>query len=254
MTDVRVNVISGLETSIGLTKGYTTEGISAGKLKAGEEKTVKIPVRVAKNFAPGLYEIQFAATYKDKDKAEKTSETMTMYVKGPAEKEEEKKEEPVKLYNVSIGNVSQSPENPKAGETVTVSFDVINEGNTAITNVKVAGTGLSSTGFEPVNSDPYKSVGSIAAGSRKNVTMTFKVGKDIPQGFNTLNITCEYVDESGTSLTESAGLYILDVVNEREENNEQKTSRPKLIISSYSADPVYDEDDLSESGTDPSIV
>ncbi|MBR5177974.1 MAG: hypothetical protein IKW90_04115 [Lachnospiraceae bacterium] len=239
--DVKLSVVSGLDTSIGLTKAFTTDSIAVGNIKAGESKEVEVPIRVAKSFGSGLYEIQMAAAYKDEKENEKTSSNMTMYVKGANTIDPEKK------TAVSIGNVSQSPENPKAGEKVTVSFDIINDGTTDITNVKVAGTGLSSSSFEPVSSEPYKKVGTIKAGSKSRVSMTFKVGKDISEGFNTLNVTCEYTDESGLTSTESAGLYVLNIINEKKEtNDDQKNSRPKLIITQYSAEPIVEDYELEE--------
>ena len=239
--DVKLSVVSGLDTTIGITKAFTTDSIAVGNIKAGESKEVEVPIRVAKSFGSGLYEIQMAAAYKDEKENEKTSSNMTMYVKGA------NTIDPEKTTAVSIGNVSQSPESPKAGEKVTVSFDIINDGTTDITNVKVAGTGLSSSGFEPVSSEPYKKVGTVKAGSKARVSLTFKVGKNISEGFNTLNVTCEYTDASGVPATESAGLYVLNVKNENKENSdEQKNSRPKLIITQYSAEPIVEDYELEE--------
>ncbi len=237
-SDVKLSVIAGLDASLGLTKAFTSDTLEVGDIKPGEEKSIDVPIRVAASFAAGLHEIQMNVTYKDSKNNEKTSSTMTMYVKG-----ENKVKDPSKS-GVSIGNVAQSPESPKAGEKVTVSFDIVNEGTADISNVKVAGTGLSSSGFEPVSSEPYKKVGTIKAGSKSRVSMTFKVGKDISNGFNVLNVTCEYTDADGITGTESAGLYVLNVVNENTgENGAQKTSRPKLIISQYSAEPIIDDYD-----------
>lgn len=239
--DVKLSVVSGLDTSIGITKAFTTDSIAVGNIKAGESKEVEVPIRVAKNFGAGLYEIQMAAAYKDEKENEKTSSNMTMYVKGATVIDPEKK------TAVSIGNVAQSPESPKAGEKVTVSFDVINDGTADITNVKVAGTGLSSSGFEPVSSEPYKKVGTVKAGSKTRVSMTFKVGKNIAEGFNTLNVTCEYTDASGITNTESAGLYVLNIKNEsKTDEGTQKNSRPKLIINQYSSEPIIDPEALAE--------
>ena len=239
--DVKLSVISGFDTSVGITKAFTTDSISVGDLKAGKSKDVEVPIRVSKNFGAGLYEIQMAATCKDAKDNEKTSQNMTMYVKGAQIIDPEKK------TSVSIGNVSQSPESPKAGEKVTVSFDIINDGTADITNVKAAGTSLSSSSFEPVSSEPYKKVGTIKAGSKARVSLTFKVGKDIPEGFNTLNVICEYTDASGMTGSESAGLYVLNIVNEnKEESDNQKNSRPKLIITEYSAEPIIDPFELEE--------
>lgn len=235
-TDVRLNILSGLNSSNGLTKAFTDEYIEIGEIKAGKEKTVEVPIHVSSALTSELQEIKMSASYKDTLGNEGTEVTMTMYVKG-----ENKVKDPSK-NGVSIGNVAQSPANPKAGEKVTVSFDVVNEGTADISNVKVAGTGLSSSGFEPVSSEPYKKVGTIKAGSKARVSMTFKVGKDISSGFNVLNISCEYTDADGVTGTESAGLYVLNVVNDNVgEGGAQKTSRPKLIISQYSAEPVVDD-------------
>ena len=234
-TDVKLNVVEGLDSSKGLTKAYTTESIEVGEIKAGKEKTVDIPIHVTSNISSELVELKISASYKDTVGNDGTPVTMTMYVKG-------ENKGGISKSGVSIGNVAQSPEKPKAGEKVTVSFDVVNEGTADISNVKVAGTGLSSSGFEPVSSEPYKKVGTIKAGSKSRVSMTFKVGKDISNGFNVLNVSCEYTDADGVTATESAGLYVLNVVNENAgENGAQKTSRPKLIISQYSAEPVVDD-------------
>ena len=244
-TDVKLNVVEGLDSSKGLTKAYTTESIEVGEIKAGKEKTVDIPIHVTSNISSELVELKIEASYKDTVGNDGAPVTMTMYVKGENKGGTSKS-------GVSIGNVAQSPANPKAGEKVTVSFDVVNEGSAAITNVKVAGTGLSSSGFEPVSSEPYKKVGTIKAGSKSRVSMTFKVGKDISSGFNVLNISCEYTDADGMTGTETAGLYILNVVNDNVgEGGAQKTSRPKLIISQYSAEPVV-EDYVSDGWDDGS--
>lgn len=244
--DTNLKVISGLDASTGLTKAFTSDSIFVGDIPEGEEKTVEVPVHVSSDFAAGLHEIQMEVAYRDARGPEKTPVKLTMYVKG-----ENKVKDPSKS-GVSIGNVAQSPANPKAGEKVTVSFDVVNEGSAAISNVKVAGTGLSSSGFEPVSSEPYKKVGTIKAGSKARVSMTFKVGKDISSGFNVLNISCEYTDADGVTGTESAGLYVLNVVNDNVgEGGAQKTSRPKLIISQYSAEPVV-EDYVSDGWDDGS--
>ena len=241
-----LSVVSGLEASTGLTKAFTSDSIFVGDIPEGEEKTVEVPIHVSPDFAAGLHEIQMSVSYRDARGPEKTPVNLTMYVKG-----ESKVKDPSKS-GVSIGNVAQSPANPKAGEKVTVSFDVVNEGTADIYNVKVAGTGLSSSGFEPVSSEPYKKIGTIKAGSKSRVSMTFKVGKDISSGFNTLNVSCEYTDANGVTDTESAGLYVLNVVNDNVgEGGAQKTSRPKLIISQYSAEPVV-EDYVSDGWDDGS--
>ena len=231
--NIKLAVKSGLDTSIGLTKAYTSAFVDGGSLDAGAEKTVNIPIRVAKNFAAGLYELEIEAEYTDADGKDCTPVQMTVYVKKITD---EKGEDPTKINNnVTISGVTQSPSNPVAGGNVTVTFNITNDGNAAVTNVLVYGTGLSSAGFEPLTSEPYQKVGSISANSSKKVTMSFKVGKNIPEGFNSLNIGYAYTDADNVTTDGSATVYILNVVNDNT-SGEKVTSRPKLIISNSSTD------------------
>lgn len=229
--NAKLAVKDGLSAGIGLTKAYTSNYIEIGTVKVGEEVSVKIPVNVAKNFAAGLYELDIEVEYTDANKKEIAPATMTMYVKGPVSETVD-----TTVNNtVSISGVTQNPANPKAGETVTVSFTVTNEGNAPVSNVRVYGVGLSSNGFEPVSSEPYQKVGTIPANSTAKVSMSFKVGANIPEGFNGLNIGYSYTDANKQAYNAECMVYILNVVNEKKEA-ETVISKPKLIISNSYTD------------------
>ena len=115
------------------------------------------------------------------------------------------------------------------GETVTVTFTVENKGTKGITDMKFSGTDLGSSGFEPISSEVYKRVGSIEAGTSKKVSMTFKLGDSIHEGFNTLKLEYSYKDADDKPQTEQTAVYILDVQNK----NSSINSRPKLIVDSF---------------------
>jgi len=131
--------------------------------------------------------------------------------------------------NIEITNISQSPASPVVGETVTVTFTVENKGTKGITDMKFSGTDLGSSGFEPVSSEVYKRVGSIEAGASKKVSMTFKLGDSIHEGFNTLKLEYSYKDADDQPQTEQTAVYILNVQNK----NSSVNSRPKLIVESF---------------------
>ena len=220
--DIKIKITSGIGVGTGILPRYATEGITMDKLASGKNGTVKIPLLLAEDAVTGLKEIIVEATYFGDDKVERTS-VVTLYVTVASVTEE-------LLNEVVISNVSQNPAQPEAGKEIEVSFSITNKGNRDITNVRLAGTNLMSGGFEPLNSEPYQSVGTIAAGASKNVTMKFKVGKEIATGLNTLSIICSYKDASDKQQEEKTDLYILNVVNNSD------SGRPKLIVSDFTTD------------------
>ncbi len=230
---VTVSITEGVGPSVGITKDYTSNEMSVGDIAAGKTATVKIPITVSDDVSAGLHEFAFEVKFKDADGIDKTPVTMSMYLEAKPKPEEDKKPD---LFNyIDIHNVSQSPSNPEAGGKVSVSFEITNNGNGAVKNLRVFGTGLSSNGFEPLTNEPYQKVGDIPAGASKKTAMTFKVGENIPSGTNTLTIGYEYIDENGDKKTDSTSIYILNVAGKKDEESKD-VGRPKLIISDYSTD------------------
>ena len=156
-----------------------------------------------------------------------------MYLEAQPKPEEDKKPD---LYNyLDIHNVSQSPSNPEAGSKISVSFEITNNGNGKVKNLRIYGENLSSNGFEPLTNEPYQTVGDLGAGASKKTSMTFKVGENIVSGTNTLTIGYEFIDENGEKKRDSASIYILNVEGKKDEGTKD-VGRPKLIISDYSTD------------------
>lgn len=219
--NVDLIVKSGFGADVGITKAYTTESLKIDNIEAGETKTIEIPVAVSKALTEGLKELQIEAGYtSDKNIAQKPA-GITMYVSGP--------DTPEAGTTVTVTNVTQSPSRPQAGGQLTVTFKLNNEGEQAITDVKVTGAELSSSGFEPVSSEPYQYVGDIEKGKSKTVTMKFRVGEKITEGLNNLAIEYTFTDVNGEIHTETVKLYILNVENQIS----SAIGRPKLIINNY---------------------
>ncbi len=223
--NIVVSLKDGYGTEYGIIPRYTAEGVKTTDLEKNGETIVKIPLLISETAPAGLRSIILQAAYADADGTERTTEVV-IYITVENEKTEEER-----LVNeILINNVVQSPKKPEAGQEVSVSFDIQNKGNKAVTGVKLSGENLSGSGFEPLTSEPYQNVGTIEAGKSKNVTMTFKVGKDIPEGLNRLGITCSYKDNAGEVHSETTYVYILDVVNNGD------TGKPKLILDDFSTD------------------
>lgn len=232
--DIKISVASGMDTSIGITKAFLSDDIIVKDLAAGKKTTVKVPFNVASNARSGLYEMSFILTYNADGINEPLSSTMTVYVYIPGNTAERE------TNYLVISNVSQSPAAPVAGENVTISFDLINDGKNEISNLRLMGLGLSSNGFEPVSMDPYVSYGSLAGGAVKHIEMTFKCGENIPAGVNSLNIGWEYITYDKTKATDSVTIYVLGVVEAQ--NKKAAIGKPKLIISSYKTVGNYEGD------------
>lgn len=199
---------------------------SVGNLAQGESCEVTMYFRLGSSIPEGMNELKLAAAYVDANGTSQ-KESTTVYILNVKQITQEQVKN-----SVTISNITQSPAQPVVGEKVTISFTVTNNGTKAISDLKFAGANLGSNNFEPVSSEVYTNVGSVAAGGSKNVSMTFKVGNDIPEGFNQLALAYTYKDGNGDVQNETTSVYILNVKNESSINN----SKPKLIVSDFSVD------------------
>ncbi|MDE7299893.1 MAG: hypothetical protein K2N94_13905, partial [Lachnospiraceae bacterium] len=199
-----------------------------GVLKKGESKEVALQFRLGSSIPEGMNRLNIAASYVDANGDAQPEETKEIYILNVKNVKKEPEEQ---LKNdIVISDITQSPASPVVGENVTVSFSVANRGTKEITDMKFAGANLGSSGFEPISSEVYTRVGSIAAGASKKVSMTFKVGENISEGFNMLTLDYTYKDGNGDVQREQTAMYVLNVRKE----SASATSRPKLIIDSFS--------------------
>ena len=227
--EITLSVISGVGPATGVTKDFTSDSMDISDIAPGKTVTVKVPVTVSDELASGLHEFTFEVNYKNGDYSSMPAVKMSMYLDAKAGSSGT-------VNYIDIHNVSQSPSNPYAGGKISVSFEITNNGNSPVKNLRVFGQGLGSTGFEPVSNEPYQIVGDLAAGATKKVSMTFKAGENIPGGANALTIGYDYQDENGTKKTDSMSIYILNVTPKKTEDSTKDVGRPKLIINDYATD------------------
>lgn len=232
-SDVKVKVVAGFDAASGITKNYTTDSIAVENIKSDKSKSVGVPFVVGKDVASGLHEIVLEVSYTDSDnKAYTENITVYLYVAPKPDDPDDKDKVDVK-EKISIKNVTQTPASPKAGEKVIISFDIVNDDKYPVESFKISGSGLSSSGFEPLTNDPYVNVGTIAANSTKHVNVSFKCGKNIPEGMNTLGLSFTYTDANNEQRTVSESVYVLNVIAEA---GAVDVGRPKLIVSDYGTD------------------
>lgn len=221
-----------------LIPSYTPLNQKIGNMSAQASKEFTISYKVSEDATTQMVKIPVDISYKKANGDFITSENSSyiyLYIEGKPEPTATPTPTPELEIKTALllNTVKQSPSSPKAEGKLTVSFNLENAGNVNVENIKIAPTGLSPSGFEPINSEPYQYIDKIAVGEKKQVTLTLKVGKDIKEGLNTLEIAYSYEVDGIEQPSEHVTLYILNVQNKEEE---EVISRPKLMVSDFYTD------------------
>ena len=200
------------------------------KIGIGEKKQVSFVLKVGKEVNEGLNIFEINYSYEVKG-MEYPSNPESLYILNV--QKETTVLDPEEKILLLLNNVKQSVASPKAGQQITISFYLENAGDVDVENIKVLPTSLSSSGFEPVNSEPYQYIEKIGVGEKKQVSLKLKVGKDIKAGLNTLGINYSYEVKGIKQPSEDVTLYVFDVQNSEEA---VEISRPKLMVSNFYTD------------------
>lgn len=228
--------LSGDFSSGLLIPDYTEYTRKLGDLKSGEYAEVSLKVKILENVEQNMVLLPLKITFKDADGESYTADSNNiLYLDVEVPKEEEETFDDGMLL---INNVRQSPAKPKAGEKVTVTFDMENTGDRDYTDAKLYIGYVPYEGFEPVKAEPYQYVGVIKAGQKKAVTVNLIAGKGMQGGMSPLGIEYVYTNGSKETVSGNATLYVLNVQKAEEEKKpeeETTVSRPKLMVTEFSA-------------------
>ncbi len=234
--------LSGDFSSGLLVPDYTEYTRKLGDLKAGEYVEVSLKVKILENVEQNMVLLPLKITFKDIDGESYTADSNNiLYLDVEVPKEEE---QTFDVGMLLIDNVRQSPAKPKAGEKVTVTFDMENTGERDYTDVKLYIGYVPYEGFEPVKAEPYQYVGTIKAGQKKAVTVNLIAGKGMQDGMNPLGIEYVYTNGNKESVSGNVTLYVLNVQKADEPKEPEKpeepeepatVSRPKLMVREFSA-------------------
>lgn len=208
---------------------YTSYTKKLGDLKENASEKVSLKVKVLENVTQEMVQLPLVITYKDSDGVSYTADTNNILYLEVEQPQQEKGE--FENGTLLVNGVKQSPSKPKAGDKVSLTFNMENTGEKDYTDTKLYVNYVSGTGFEPVSAEPYQYVGTIKAGQKKSVTVNVIAGKDIAEGMNTLTVDYEYKDGQKEVVSDSVTLYVLNV--QKEEN--AGLSKPKLMVSDFSA-------------------
>ncbi len=188
-----------------------------GIVAAGQTQEVEYKFKVADDAVSNRYKFTIVTSGKDRkgNEAPVASHTVYVNVEGNGQ------------TGVIISDVKQSTSSPKPGNTISVTFNLKNGRTAAISNLKVALSSVSSMGFEPISSDPYIFIGDVPANSTKKITIKVKLGENISEGTNKLDL----ILSGDGNFEEPVSLYILNV-----DGNGSSVSKPKLMVTEFGAD------------------
>lgn len=218
-----------------LIPNYTDYTKKLGDLKEAEAAKVSLSVRVMESVAQSVVILPLRITYKDIDGVEYEADSNNVLYLNVELPEEPKEEDKPDLGTLLINNVKQNPANPKAGEAVSLTFDMTNTGEKAYTDVKLFPNYVSGTGFEPVKAEPYQAVGTLKAGQKKSVTVNLVAGKNMAGGMNAFTMNYTYENFNKEEVSGSTTFYVLNIQEKKDESKEEVVvSRPKLMVTEFS--------------------
>lgn len=211
----------------GITPLYKTPKIKVGDLGKHEHEYLSLPIRILPTAKEGLQTITLNVEFKDID-GEKGTNTHDIFI------DVKKKDNAPDLSvdNVTFDGIMEP------GNKVTMIATLGNYGESTAKDIRVKIDETASTGFGPegviknyFTEDIW--VGSIKAENKREVKIPLTVSKQATGGLKSLNFIISYVDNVGTEYSTKASAYI-DIIADEEE--EDKVSKPKLIVSKYSTD------------------
>lgn len=204
-------------------------------LNPGEKKTFAFELGSAPNIKPGNYEFKVSVNYPNAAKEGEATNTKSFFLTVGSN--------PEQASALIIENLNVPTKTLYPGNQATISFDVVNKGQSVAERVyiksSVEGSGLVS-----------RSVGQffeekLAPGERKTFSFTYfatpaSTTQNYPIKFN-IEYFDSYTNAEKPLVTEQvAGLFVSNPEKDSE-GKDKKPSTPKLIIQKYSFDPRLPE-------------
>lgn len=234
-SDVQL-VVDGLSTDT-LSVTNNANSLFYDKLEPESENQIIFNITAAKKIKEGNYPLTFKITYKDNNEKELTYE-QKFFVKVSGISEEQKP-------FLQIQNLSVPSETYPVGQDFTLHLDIVNNGKTEAKNVKVS-TEYGTEGAVVPKSTSIQMVNTLEAGASVGFDFKFAATSTAKSQNYPISFKLEYedgtTDESGAakiiSYTQYTGVNISNPDSETTEEDSNRKSVPKIIISKYSCDPI----------------
>lgn len=236
MYDVTL-LLNGLKPEeISINSGMDSKKFS--EIPAGTRKDFSFNIIANSDMSSGNYPIDFTLKYKD-DAGKEYELSQKFYVsvggtssgKKPA-LEIRNMEEPTGTYGVN--------------QNFSIKFNLINTGEQTAKNVKVSATGVGETAAVVPKSSSIQTVKEVAPGASEPLEFIFAATSNSKSQNYPIEFTVEYEDgtkKEGVSnvitFKQYAGVNVSNPEGDKkEEDKDEKKSKPKIIVSEYKCDPL----------------
>lgn len=199
-------------------------------LRSNKEDKTSFKIKVSEDAKIGTYPLKFKLEYKN-NREELFSREEITYFKVTSEKLK-----PI----LTISNIKNNLEKIKAGDIFELSFDLKNIGGSMAKNVELSLDGFNQDSLIPVDSNDYKYIGTIDSNQLISPSFSILASEEITSKNNMLTVNVKYLNHLDEEQTLTKDIYIMgvDIGDNVSKEDEEKSARPKMIISSYGLDPM----------------
>lgn len=195
------------------------------RLSSGFKREIELSFNVKETANNGIYELPFKIDFTNTTgNSYSTSQSVYFKVENELAK-------PLLI----VENVKTTPETVVAGGRNTLSFDLHNIGELTARRVKLTLTGLNKDGFMIADAVDNRYFENMSGGSTENISFDLLVSDKMPEGTAAIAVKLEYFDQDNESYSDEKDIYINNIQGEESTDNTKST--PKIIISSYDANP-----------------
>ncbi len=201
----------------------------AKNLGSKKQNTASFSFKVKDEAKIGVYPIKFKLEYKNNSDENYSSDAIA-YFRVTQEKVQS---------IITINNVVTEPENIAAGEKFNLKFNINNMGDVTANNVMLSFSSLSTDTFMPANGTDTLYVGNLEPKASRTLSISMIASENIKKGSNSIGVNVSYLNSSREEVKEDKNIYILGVVSDKEQTNDDEptSSKPKIIIESYNTSP-----------------
>lgn len=223
MYDVTISLTNLSSSGISLTSGFSNKNIS--KLLVGGDTSFAFSLAASADMAAGNYPVTIKLDFKDVyGKAHEKTQDYYINVGGVAGQK----------ADLEIRNMVEPSGTYGVNQNFTVQFNVYNNGKVAAKNIVVTAKALEDSAVVP-KSGSIKTIASLEPGASTSVSFTLAATAAATTRNYPIEFSVEYTS-GGTATTTFKQFAGVNVSNpDKEEDN---SSKPKIIVSDYSADPL----------------
>ncbi len=208
--------------------GVSAKGMSIknlGSLQGGIGQTVTFDILANSALSPGNYPVTINISAKDENGREQTA-TQKFYVAVGGSSSGKKSD-------LEIRNLKEPGGSYGVNQNFNISFDVFNKGDATAKDIKVSAKESGEGGGVVPKSTSVISINELAPNAGVPVSFTFASTSAAATKNYTIELTLEYV-QNGKTVTSSqyAG------VNVSNPDADGKASKPKIIVSQYTSNPL----------------